>query len=449
MAIDFKPHNYQKTAIQHIIDNPRAGIFMDLGLGKTISTLTVINGLMHDFEIAKTLIIAPKLVAEQTWPAEIAKWNHTKHLKVSVMSGSPARRLKALRAEADIYVVSRDNIAWLVETVGRGGWDFDMLVIDELSSFKNHASQRFKALKKVCYLSHRCVGLTGTPAPNSLLDLWSQLYLLDQGERLGKNITAYRQAYFMQNYNGFGYSLKPQYKDLIHEKISDICISMTAKDYLEMPERLDIVKNFELQSMEKYKEFVRQEVLRLEDAGDITPVNAAAMYSKLLQYANGAVYDAEKNVHVVDSTKLDMLEDMVESLQGEPLLVWYNFQSDRDRILKRIKNATAMPKGAEAVEMVEKWNRGEVEVLLAHPASIGHGVNLQYGGHYMTWFGLPWSLELYQQAVGRLDRQGQVKAVVNTALVASGTVEEIVLQRLGDKTATQNDLIDALKKYLF
>lgn len=445
----YKPHNYQQIAIDHVINSPKTGVFLDMGLGKGSITLSAIVHLKKCLEAAKVLVIGPKLVAAQTWPAEIQKWDHTKHLKVSVVAGTPKQRMRALQVPADIYTISRDSVVWLVEdAVSRAAWDFDMLVIDELSSFKNHASQRFRSLRKIAPLCDRVVGLTGTPAPNSLLDLWSQIYLLDQGARLGKNITAYREAYFSKNFNGFGYSLKPQYKDVIHDKIKDICISMTAKDYLDMPARIDSVREVHLNSMERYKEFMRSEVLQLDDGGDITPLSAAALYSKLLQFCNGSVYDRDRITHYVDDTKLDMLEEMVEELQGEPLLVFYSFQSDRERILKRIKCAEAF-EGKDGVAIVDRWNRKEIKVLLAHPASIGHGVNMQFGGHNMAWFGLPWSLELYQQSVARLDRQGQEKAVINSLLVAKGTVEELVMARLGEKTVTQNDLIDALKKHLY
>lgn len=445
----YKPHNYQLTVIEKIVSDYKSGIFLDMGLGKTISTLTAITQVKRNLEASKVLIVAPKLVATQTWPAEIEKWDHTKHLKVSIVSGTPAQRMRALREPADIYTIGRDSIVWLIEdAMPRTAWDFDMLVIDESSSFKNHASQRFRSLRKVAPLCDRVVCLTGTPAPNSLLDLWPQIYLLDQGQRLGKNITAYREAYFSKNYNGFGYALKPQYKEVIHDKIKDICISMTAKDYLDMPPRIDSVREVHLKSIARYKEFMRSEVLQLEDGGDITPLSAAALYSKLLQFCNGSVYDRERNTHYVDDTKLDMLEEMVEELQDEPLLVFYSFQSDRERILKRIKCAEGF-EGKDGVDIVNRWNRREIKVLLAHPASIGHGVNMQYGGHNMAWFGLPWSLELYQQSVARLDRQGQEKSVVNSMLVAKGTVEEMVRDRLGEKAITQNDLIESLKKHLY
>lgn len=446
--MEFIPHNYQKTAIEYILDKPRAGLFLGMGLGKSSITLTAILRLMDSCQVSKVLVIAPKLVAEQTWPEEIAKWDHTKHLTVSPIIGTQTQRINALARQADIYTIGRDNIQWLVTRLGRGGWDFDMLVIDESSSFKNPASQRFKALRKVAYLSDRCVNLTGTPAPNSLMDLWSQMYLLDHGERLGRTITQYREAYFRQNYNGFGYSIVDQHVPLIHSKIEDICLSMTAEDYLDLPDRIDALRVFNLKNYSKYEEFKRSEVLKLEDGGDITPVNAAALYSKLLQFSNGAVYDADKDYHVVDDTKLDMLEEAIEELQGSPVIVFYSFVSDMERILKRIKNAQLMPKKGGA-EMVRKWNRKEVPVLLAHPASIGHGLNMQAGGNHMIWFGLPWSLELYQQAVKRLDRQGQTEVVINTPLIAKGTVEEVVWERLGDKAATQNSLISALKKHIF
>lgn len=450
MDLVFKPHSYQEVAIKHVLENETPGLFLSMGLGKTAITLTAMVRLLERFEVSKILIVAPKLVAEQSWLAEVRKWEHTKHLRVSVVAGSPSKRLAALRTPAEIYTIGRDNIKWLVDTVGRGGWDFDMLVLDELTSFKNHTSQRFKALRKVSYLTPRRVGLTGTPAPNSFMDLWSQLFLLDGGERLGKTITSYREAYFVKDYNGFGYSFRDKYAPLIHDKISDICLSMQAVDHLDMPERIDNVRKIKLKNFAKYQEFKRQEVLRFEEKDmEITPMNAAAMYAKLLQFSNGAVYDEDKEVHLVDDTKLDMLEEMVEELNGEPLLVFYSFQSDRERILRRIKSAVGFPRGGGGVEMVEKWNRREVPVLVAHPASIGHGLNLQYGGRYMAWFGLPWSLELYLQAVARLDRQGQTQSVINTLLIAEGTVEELVLQRLNDKTTTQDELLEALKKHLY
>lgn len=441
----FVPHNYQKRAMDHVMDNLRCGLFLDMGLGKTVTTLSCIADMLDVFEVCKTLVIAPKLVAEQTWPDEVSKWDHLKNLRVSVVKGNPNQRLKALRKEADIYTIGRDNVKWLIDTLGRGGWDFDTLVLDELSSFKNHASQRFKALRKVTPMCARVIGLTGTPAPNSLLDLWSQMYLLDMGERLGKTITQYREAYFRKNDNGFGYTLLDKYTETIQNKLTDICISMTAEDYLDLPERLDVVSPFDLKNKERYDQFKREEVLHLLSGGEITPMNAAALYNKLLQFANGAVYDENKDYHVVDETKIEMLKEDVEALQGNPTLVFYQFQSDKERILKAIPQAEIM----DGADSIHRWNRGEIEVLIAHPASIGHGLNLQHGGHNMIWFGLPWSLELYQQAVKRLDRQGQKNVVINKALIAKGTVEETVWKRLNEKANTQDSLIDALKTHLF
>lgn len=441
----FVPHNYQKRAMDFMKENERCCLFLDMGLGKTVTSLSCISEMLDLFEVGKTLVVAPKLVAEQTWPDEIAKWDHLTNISVSVIKGSPAQRLKALKKPADLYTIGRDNIKWLVDTLGRGGWDFDTLILDELSSFKNHASQRFRALRKVTPMCSRVVGLTGTPAPNSLLDLWSQLYLIDKGERLGKTLTQYREAYFRQNFNGFGYTLVDKYQEVIQNKIKDICISMTAEDYLDLPERMDVIDSFDMKSKERYDEFKRNEVLPLMDGETITPVNAAAMYSKLLQFANGAVYDEDKNYHVVDDTKIEKLKETIEALQGNPVLVFYQFQSDKDRILKAIPEAQIM----QGAETVHEWNRGEIPVLIAHPASIGHGLNLQYGGHNMIWFGLPWSLEAYQQSVKRLDRQGQTNIVINKALIAKGTVEEVVWERLTKKADTQNELINALKDHVF
>lgn len=447
--MDFKPHNYQKTAIKHILDERKSALLLDMGLGKSISTLTALVELIDGFEVGKVLVIAPKLVATHTWPEEIRKWSHTRHLKYSVVAGNAKQRKMALMKRADIYIIGRDSVVWLTDLLGAKNWDFDMLVIDELSSFKNSQSMRFKALRKVAPLCHRVVGLTGTPAPNSLEDLWSQLYLLDRGERLGQTLTRYREAYFRKKPNGFGWEVRPGCEPFIHDRIKDICISMQAKDYLDLPKRIDITRKVTLTRMDKYKEFVKEEVLKLEEGlgGEITPMSAGALYNKLLQFCNGAVYDENKKAHVVDETKLMAIREMVEELQGQPCLIFYQFQSDIPRLLKNIPGAEVLDK-ADGPGTLLRWNEGKIPVLLLHAASAGHGLNMQHGGHHMFWFGLPWALELYQQAVARLDRQGQTKPVVNVRLICDGTVEELVDARLGSKAMTQGELIEALKKHV-
>lgn len=444
--MEFKPHNYQKTAGKHILDNTKAALLLDMGLGKSITTLTAMVELIDGFEVSKILVIAPKLVATHTWPSEIAKWSHTRHLKYSVVSGSAKQRKLALMRKADVYIIGRDNVVWLVDTVGVKGWDFDMLVIDELSSFKNNQSLRFKALRKVVHLCHRVVGLTGTPAPNSLEDLWAQIYLLDRGERLGSTITRYREAYFRKKHNGFGWEVREGCEQHIHSRIGDICISMQAKDYLDLPKRVDITRKVKLARMDKYKEFVREEVLKLEEGmgEEITPLSAGALYNKLLQFCNGAVYDENKKVHEVDQTKLMAIKEAVEELQGQPCLIFYQFQSDIPRLQKELPGAETL----EGPQTIVKWNEGKIKVLLLHAASAGHGLNMQQGGHHMFWYGLPWGLELYQQAIARLDRQGQTKPVMNVRFICEGTVEELVDARLGEKALTQGELIEALKKHV-
>lgn len=448
--MQYKPHKYQQTAIQHILDNPFSALFLGLGLGKTSITATALEYLVMSTEIVRPLIVAPKLVAEQTWKAELEKWDHTKILKISRIIGNEKQRIAALKTPADVYVISRDNIAWLVDwfRMNKKKWPFDALILDELSSFKNRNSMRFKALKKILPFVRRTIGLTGTPAPNSLLDLWPQMFLLDKGERLGKTLTGYRDNYFIANFNGFGYTVRDGVSDTIHDKISDICISMTAADYLDLPPRIDIVKEIELQNKAEYDEFKRNEFLNILDlvseGVEITPLSAAALYSKLLQYCNGAVYDIDKNYHLVDNTKLNAVVEAYEALNGEPVIIFYQFKSDLERLLKAIPGSKMIKNEAD----INEWNRGKINCAIVHAASIGHGVNLQDGGHNMFWYGLPWSLELYLQAVGRLDRQGQKKSVINMMFIAKGTVEELVVQRLNDKSITQNNLISALKKHV-
>ena len=442
-------HGYQRAAVEHIIAHPYSGLFLDCGLGKTVSALTAVNRLMNEYlEVAKVLVIAPKRVAEDTWTTECAKWEHLRHLRVSKVLGTEKQRKAALREDADLYVINRENVVWLVAQY-QGAWPFDMVIIDELSSFKSAKAARFKALRQVRPMTERVVGLTGTPAPNGLIDLWPQLYLLDMGERLEKTITAYRSKYFRPGRtNGqvvFDYKLNAGSDEMIYKKISDICISMKAKDYLSLPDLIEVPQDIHLPPAKKkqYDEFEKEQVLSLQDEGDISAVSAAALSNKLSQYANGAIYDEDKQVHELHEVKLDALEEIVEAANGQPVLVFYAFKHDAARILKRLKGYGA--KQIDGAEDIAAWNRGEIPVMLAHPASAGHGLNLQKGGHIMVWFSLPWSLELYMQANARLHRQGQSQPVRSYKLIAKGTIDEDIAAALDKKSDKQEALMTAIK----
>lgn len=442
----FQPHEYQRYAIQRILEQPACALFLDMGLGKTVITLTAIVELMHNrFDVARVLVIAPKKVAEETWATEAQKWDHTRHLRVVKVLGSERQRITALNTPADVYVTNRENVEWLVSHCGKE-WPFDMVVIDELSSFKSSKARRFRALRRVRPLIRRIVGLTGTPAPNGLIDLWPQVYLLDQGERLGKTITGYRDRYFKPGRRSghivYEWLPKPDAEERIYELLSDLCVSMRAEDWLQLPERTDVEVPVRLtgKTWDVYEQLERDLLLPLESEV-VTADTAAVLTNKLLQLANGAVYDAKRGVHEIHTAKLDAMEDLVEQANGRPLLVFYAFQHDRDRLQKRFPQARSMDEPG----IVERWNRREVPILLAHPASAGHGLNLQAGGNHVVWFGLTWSLELYQQANARLHRQGQTERVIVHHLVAKGTVDVDVMRRLTGKAATQADLIEALK----
>ena len=443
-------HNYQTFAVRHIIDHPEAGLLLDMGLGKTVSTLTAIKKLMDEYlEVNKVLIIAPKRVAESTWCDEIDKWEHLKGLKVSKILGTQKQRKTALKVSADIYTINRENVVWLVSHL-EGYWPFDMVVIDELSSFKSPKAARFRALRLVRPKITRIVGLTGTPAPNGLIDLWSQIYLLDMGQRLERTITAYRTKYFRPGRtNGqivFDYKLNAGSEEAIYKQIGDICISMKAEDYLQLPERLDRVVDVHLPPTmaERYLEFEKEQVLALEDEqGDISAVNAAALSNKLLQFSNGAIYDSERNVHEIHSEKLEALEEIVEAANGQPVLIFFSFRHDVYRIMRRLKKFR--PKEIDGPEDIKAWNNGDLPLLLAHPASAGHGLNLQAGGHIIIWFGLPWSSELYQQANARLYRQGQNKPVIIHHLITKGTMDEDVMKAITEKIDKQEALMQAVK----
>lgn len=400
------------------------------------------------FEIEKVLVIAPLRVAEDTWSTESKKWDHLNHLRISKILGSPAQRRKALAADADIYIINRENVVWLTnELSGIGNeWGFDMVVIDELSSFKSPKAQRFKALRKYITRSGRVVGLTGTPAPNGLIDLWSQIYLLDSGERLGHTITGYRERYFTPGQRNqttiFNYKPKPEAEQAIKKRISDICISMSAEDWLELPERIDNIQTVRLTDKERsaYDKFERDSYMEFMD-GEITAASAAALTNKLLQYSNGAVYLPDGGYVTTSEKKLDALGELLDTSAGKPVLCFYSYRHDLERIQKRFPNARKLT----GSEDIQAWNAGEISLLLAHPAGAGHGLNLQAGGNVIVWFGLTWSLELYQQANARLHRQGQTEAVIVHHLITAGTVDEKVIESLRGKHDVQDDLLRSLK----
>lgn len=448
-------HNYQEFSVQHIVNNPEAGLFLDMGLGKTVSTLTAVEELIYDsLEVSKVLVVAPKTVALNTWPDEISKWDHLKHLTYSLVLGTEKQRKAALEREADLYIINRENVVWLVSHFGGGYLPFDMLVVDELSSFKSAKAQRFKALRQVRPLFSRVVGLTGTPAPNGLVDIWPQLYLLDRGERLGKTLTGFRQEYCTEGLkNGhvvYKYNMRKGAEDKIYERIGDICISMKARDYLDLPEQLDNTVKISLDSKTKqaYDSFAKERVLEFlqkeEEEGAVTAVNAAALANKLLQFANGAVYDEERNVRKIHDFKLEALEELVEEAQGDPILCFYSYKHDLSRI-QGSKKIGKLVRELKTPQDIKDWNSGKIKLLLAHPASAGHGLNLQKGGCTMVWFGLTWSLELFQQAVARLMRQGQTRPVKVFYLVIDGSIDLEVLSALEGKKQSQDALMSAVK----
>ncbi|HAP4007593.1 TPA: DEAD/DEAH box helicase [Enterococcus faecalis] len=440
-------HPYQEYSKNFILDHPYCALLLDMGLGKTLSSLTAIDELLHTFEIIENvLVIAPLSVAEKTWTDEIEKWDHLQHLTFSKVLGNPKQREEALFKKADVYLINRENVEWLVNYYQRN-WPFKTVIIDELSSFKSSSAKRFKALRKVRPKMERVIGLTGTPSPNSLMDLWAQMYLLDQGERLGKTITQYRNKYFAPaQKNGhivYSWQLIPGAEEAIYNKISDICVSMKAKDYLQLPPRTENIIELDLNptSWKQYKELEREYVLELEET-DVVASNAATLSNKLLQLSNGAVYDENGDGREIHQEKLNALERVIEDAQGQSVLVFYQYQHDLERIQARFKQAKALNVSDGDIE---KWNEGKIPLLLAHPQSAGHGLNLQKGGHIIVWFGLTWSLEFYQQANARLDRQGQTQPVIIHHLVTKGTIDEQVIKALQAKEQGQSALMAAVK----
>ena len=450
----YEPHDYQQYAIGYIEAHPVAAVLLDMGLGKTSITLTALNDLLFDsFEIRKVIVIGPLRVARNTWGAEIEKWDHLAGLKYSVAVGTETERLSALRKQADIYVINRENVQWLISDSGIP-FDFDMVVIDELSSFKNHQTKRFKALMKVRPKVKRIVGLTGTPRSNGLMDLFAEFRLLDMGERLGRFIGQYRTAYFQPDKrNGqiiFSYKPLPGAEKQIYDKISDITISMKSTDHLQMPKLINSRYTVYLSEKEdsRYADLKKDLVLELPD-GEITAANAASLSGKLSQMANGAIYDDKQEVIEIHCRKLDALEDIIESMNGRPLLVAYWFRHDLDRISERLNSLHIPFSKLDTTASIRRWNSGELPVALIHPASAGHGLNLQSGGSALVWFGLTWSLELYQQTVARLWRQGQKsETVVVQHIITKGTIDERIMKALELKDTSQSALIDAVKANL-
>lgn len=444
------PHAYQAYCINRLLVDPALGLFLDMGLGKTVITLTAVNDLKYNrFAVSKILVIAPKKVAEATWAKEAAKWDHLKMLRVTAVLGPLSKRIKALNTPADIYVINRENVSWLVEYY-RNTWPFDMVVVDEFSSFKNHASKRFKSLSWVRNHITRFVGLTGTPAPNGLLDLWAQVFLLDGGVRLEKRITQFREKYFEPDQRDrdhvFSYAPKPGADDIIKNLISDICVSMKAEDYLELPDCILVTNTVVLDSKAKAAyEKLEKEMLLEVDENIIDAGTAAVLTNKLLQLCNGAVYDENREIVEIHNCKLEAFMEMIESLNGQPVLVFYNFQHDLARIKKALSGAKLRVRELKGPQDEDDWNNRKIDILLAHPASAAYGLNLQKGGNQVIWFGLNWSLELYQQANKRLHRQGQTEKVIIHHLTVEGSVDEDVMLALDGKSSTQDSLMNALK----
>ncbi|BDQ55621.1 DEAD/DEAH box helicase [Anaerococcus sp. AGMB00486] len=444
----YSPHDYQRYATDFIINNPISAVLLEMGLGKSVISLSAINELMLDyFDVSRTLVIAPLRVANNTWPDEIEKWNHLKYLSYSVVTGSEKERLDALKKPAHIYIINRENVDWLITKSGFK-WTFDMVVIDELSSFKSYQAKRFKSLLKARPKVKRIVGLTGTPSSNGLMDLWAEFRLLDMGERLGRYITHYRQNFFVPDKRNqqmiFSYKPKDGAEKQIYSLISDITISMKSKDFLKMPEC--VLNEVEVCLSEKerklYDSLKADMVLKLEDE-EIDAVNAAALSNKLLQMANGAVYNDKKESIVIHDRKLDALEDLIEGANGKPVLIAYWFKSDLERIKKRF-DVREIKTGKDIAD----WNEGKVPIAVIHPASAGHGLNLQAGGSTLIWLGLTWSLELYQQTNARLYRQGQDSTVVIHHILTKGTIDEDVMKALKAKEKIQDALINSVKARL-
>lgn len=442
--MSFELYGYQRYCVERILDDKALGLFLDMGMGKTVITLTAIDALVNDiFEVSKVLVIAPLEPARNTWPNEFRKWEHLSRLSYSLVLGDEAHRKQALKVPADVYITNREQVAWLVDLYGKR-WPFDMVVIDELSSFKSPKSVRFKKLRAVRPYIDRIVGLTGTPAPNGLIDLWSQVYLLDQGKALERCLSDYRNKYFLPDKRNaqivYSWKLRKGADVTIYDKISALCISMQSSDYLDLPDRLDIRHEIELPeaAMLTYKQLERDMIVPYE-AGDIDAGTAAILANKLLQVAGGTVYDEFSGTVNIHDAKLEKLDQLIEEANGKPILVFYNYRHDLSRLQARYPSAKCVQGN------VEQWNNGEIPILLAHPQSAGHGLNLQFGGNIIVWFGLPWSLEYFQQANKRLHRLGQSETVLVHYLLAKDTIDIRVLDvALTEKERTQSELLDAV-----
>lgn len=448
----FEPHGYQSRAIDRIMATPAVGLFLEMGLGKTVISLTAAARLIYEeFEVCRVLVIAPLKVAEDTWSRESAKWDHLRGLKIAKILGGPGQRKKAAASDADIYVVNRENLVWLAKQYPGSRWRWDMAIIDELSSFKNSQAERFKAFRKVRPKMKRVVGLTGTPSPNGYMDLWAEVFALDQGERLGRTIGRYRQMYFKpgkgNGYVTYEWALLPDAENKIREKIADITVSMKAEDYLALPERIDNEVRVQLpqEAAMEYRRMERDHILELENCGTVTAANAAAVMGKLLQMSGGAVYDDGGGYTEIHGEKIKALADIIDTAGG-PVLVFYGYRHERERLLKAF--ARMEPRELKSGQDISEWNGGRIKLLFAHPASVGYGLNLQAGGHVIVWYSLPWSLELYQQANARLYRQGQTQAVVINHLIAEGTADEQVVESLKKKDTGQSALMAALRERL-
>lgn len=428
-------HPYQIKAVEFILNKKKCALYLDMGLGKTVITLTAILSLFDNKSISKVLVIGPLRVINNVWHNEIHKWEHLKHLTYSLVIGNEKQRLEALNKQADIYLINRENTAWLYSQ--NNNWD--MIVLDESSSFKNASSKRFKALKKFKY--DYIVQLSGTPSPNNLLDLWSQIYLIDHGKRLEKSMYLYKGRFFFSDYSGYNY--KPIYPPCIFNAISDITLSMKAEDYIQLPDKIETATKVKLSysHLKKYKEIKKEFITNLGDK-EITVANAAVLSNKLLQFCNGAIYDENKNIIEIHDVKLDALEDLIEDNPDENILVAYNYKSDLIRLQKRFKHAIVMDKDSKNVDL---WNKGKIKLLLCHPASSGKGLNLQQGGHIIIWFGLTWNLEDYLQFNARLYRIGQSKPVIINHIIAENCIDEVIMKVLNNKNVNQNILLNALK----